>query len=437
MSLLLACLPLLLPVQSQSLPPASDIATRRAAPNIIVIVADDFGVDMLNAYGEGTAPACTPNIDALASQGMLFRNAWTNPICSPTRAALLTGRYGFRTGIGTVVGNNEAGLPLSEEAMPEMLLGYASTAVGKWHLSGNLGLDHPRDQGFDHFAGFIRGAIQNYFQWPKVVDGANTGSSVYSTTDIANEAINAVGSLPSPWYVQVNFNAPHSPWHVPPTNLCPGLPCANNWCGNLPTNPSNREMGKAMVEAMDTELGRILASVHQVDPNAIVVFMGDNGTPAQLSEAPFLPNHAKGTMFEGGVNVPLIISGPGILAADCNALVSSVDLFATFAQLAHVRAGTEDSVSMVPYFHAPHLRLREMTYTETFSPNGGTLPFNQHSRCVREERYKLIRITGQSDQLYDLQQDPFETNNLLPGLNTMQQDAFDRLLAEFVRLGVD
>lgn len=436
MSLLLASLPLLFPIQSQSVPPAQDVGTLRAAPNIIVIVADDFGVDMLNAYGEGAAPPCTPNIDTLASQGMLFRNAWTNPVCSPTRAALLTGRYGFRTGVGTVVGNNEAGLPLAEETLPEMLLGYASTCVGKWHLSGNLGIDHPRDQGFDHFSGFIRGAIQNYFQWPKVVDGSNTGSSVYSTTDIADEAINAVSSLPSPWFVQVNFNAPHSPWHVPPTNLCPGMSCANNWCGNLPTNPTNRDLGKAMVEAMDTELGRILARVHQVDPNAYVIFMGDNGTPGQLSQPPFAPNHAKGTMYEGGVNVPLIINGPGVLATDCDALVSSVDIFATLAQLAHLRASADDSVSMVPYFRGPHLRLREMTYSEMFSPNGGSLPFNQHSRAVREERYKLIRITGQGDRLFDLQQDPFETNNLLPGLNATQQAAYDRLIAELVRLGV-
>jgi arylsulfatase B len=432
----LACLPLLLPVLAQSIPLGQDIAALKAAPNIVVIVADDFGVDMLNAYAEGASPPCTPNVDALASQGMLFRNAWTNPVCSPTRAALLTGRHGFRTGVGTPVGTNEAGLPLSEVTLPEMLLGYESTCVGKWHLSGNLGLDHPRDQGFDHFAGFIRGAVQDYFQWPKVVNGSPQGSSTYSTTDIADEAVSALGTMQEPWFLQVNFNAPHSPFHVPPTSLCPGLPCTHNWCGNLPTNPTNAELGKAMVEAMDTELGRILARIEQVDPNAYVVFMGDNGTPAQLSEFPFLANHAKGTMYEGGVNVPLIVKGPRVLAADCDALVSSVDLFATFAQLAQVRARTDDSISMVPYFRAPHLQLREMTYTESFSPNGGSLPFAQHSRAVREERYKLIRITGQADQFFDLELDPFETNNLLPGLNASEQIAHDSLVAELVRLGV-
>lgn len=402
---------------------------------MVILVADDFGVDFLSGYGEGASPPCTPSIDALAAGGLLFRNAWANPVCVPTRAATLTGRYGFRTGIGNV---GQGGvLPLSETILPEALTGYASSAIGKWHLGGQQGLMHPNNSGFGHYAGSLGGGVPDYFNWMKVVDGQSSMSTTYATTDTTNEALAAVTSMPEPWFAWVSFNAPHSPWHVPPSTLCNAPSCPNTWCGALPPNPSNRDMGKAMVEAMDAEIGRFVNVLDLVAPNTIVIFMGDNGTPSQLSEAPFPGNHAKGTLYEGGVNVPLIVRGPGVTQGECAALVSCVDLFATIGDLAGVPAATEDSVSMVPYFRNPSLSLRSTVYTETFSPNGGTLPFTEHRRAIRDARYKLIRTINQADEFYDLELDPFESNDLLPGLTRSEQAAYDALVAELIALGVD
>jgi len=180
----------------------------------------------------------------------------------------------------------------------------------------------------------------------------------------------------------------------------------------------------------------LLAVLEVVDPNAMVIFIGDNGTAGQLSQAPFLPSHAKGTVYEGGVNVPLIVRGPGVMQAECDGLVSCVDLFATLAEIAHSSAGTEDSVSMVPYFRNPTQSIRDTVYTERFSPNGGAPPFADHHRAIREQRYKLIRKTGSPDEFYDLESDPFETWNLLPNLTTGEQAVYESLVAELSSLGV-
>ena len=117
--------------------------------------------------------------------------------------------------------------------------------------------------------------------------------------------------------------------------------------------------------------------------------------------------------------------------------MGSTDLFATFAELAGAVSFAEDSVSLVPTFSNPSLSLRQNVYTEMFSPNGGTLPFPQHTRAVRDARYKLIRQTGQMDEFYDLAVDPFETNDLFGSLTVEQQAAYDDLVAELVALGVD
>lgn len=405
-------------------------------PNFVVIVADDVGVDMISAYGESAAAPCTPNIDALAAGGLLFRNAWANPVCSPTRAALLTGRYGFRTGIGQVVANDEPGLDLAETTIPELLSKHASACIGKWHLSGDLGNTHPNDSGFDHFAGLIRGAVNDYFQWPRVVDGVVGISNTYSTTAMTDDAVAWLQAQTEPWLLLVNYNAPHTPLHVPPAALCPGSACASTYCTSLPPNPNDRQLGRAVMQALDSEIGRLLATVSSVDPHAYVFFVGDNGTASQVSVPPFTPAHAKGSMYEGGVNVPLIVRGPRVTPGESAGLVSITDLYATLAQLAGVRSRAEDSVSLAPYFSRPNLSLRSSVYAETFAPNNATGPFASHGRAIRDERYKLIRRTGQADEFFDLAADPFETQDLFGGMNAAQQAAYDALAAELAALGV-
>ena len=209
----IALLALLAPLQFPDAAPAQTLRT--GPPNILLIVADDLGVDMVGAYGEAPAPPCTPNIDALAAGGMLFRNAWANPICSPTRSAILTGRHAFRTGVGDLVDPDEPGLTLGELTIPELLTGYASSCTGKWHLGGSLGFLHPNLSGFGHYAGTLHGQIPTYSLWPKVIDGQPLVGFGYATTDTTDDAITALQTMPEPWFLYVAYQAPHAPLHEP------------------------------------------------------------------------------------------------------------------------------------------------------------------------------------------------------------------------------
>ena len=406
-----------------------------ALPNIVLIVADDFGVDLMSAYGEGADTPCTPRLDALAAQGLLYRNAWAAPACSPTRATIQTGRYGFRTGIGTVIQGMAPGLSLAETTIPEVIGGYSTAYLGKWHLSGNLGNMHPNQSGYDHFAGTVRGALPDYSSWTKIVNGQPTPTTNYATIDTADDAITTLTTLPEPWFAQVNFHAPHDPWHAPPIALCPAT-CPTGFCSTLPPNPNPRQFVKAMVESMDSEIGRVLDAIDS-QTNTYVIFIGDNGTVRQATEAPFNPMHAKGTVYEGGVNIPFVVRGPGVVAGETAALVGTVDLFATVAELAGETSTAEDSVSLVPTFTDPAATVRTTIYAETFQGSASAPPITEHERAIRDARYKLIRVDGEPDEFYDLLVDPFESTNLLPTLTAAQQVAHDALVAELVALGVD
>ena len=191
-----------------------------------MIIGDDMGVDTVASYGLGESPPMTTNLDDLARNGVRFTNFWSQPICSPTRATIITGRYGFRTGIGRAI-TNRGPLPeppeIPEWALPNVTpgmggdmgmgggglqslprpglgvdeftltqafdanehLGYSTAAIGKWHLADadNGWLDHPNRIGFDHFSGGITGAVESYFAWNKVVDGEVTGAVGYAPTD--------------------------------------------------------------------------------------------------------------------------------------------------------------------------------------------------------------------------------------------------------------
>lgn len=414
---LLACLVLL----------ATPILSEETSPNIVILLADDMGVDLAGAYGEAPSPPCTPHIDRLANSGMLFRNAWATPQCQPSRSALLTGRHSFRTGIG--LPSNGSGLPLAELTLPELLEGYTSAAVGKWHLAGNLGSLHPNESGFDHFAGLLKGS-SDYFQWTKTVNGVSATSNKYITTVTVDEAITAMGAMAEPWLLYVSFTAPHSPWHEPPASLCPPFGCPPSACAPLPPDAPPSEFAKAMTMAMDTEIGRLLEALDAVDPDAYVFFLGDNGTPGEAKEHPFDPRNSKGTLYEGGIHVPLIVRGPGVANAECDALVSITDLFATIAELAGVPSDAEDSMSMAPYFADPELDLRDTVYSEYCRDVQEGSTSLECDYAIRERRYKLKRSADGVTEFFDLVSDPLETTNLLPQLTVEEQAILDHLESE-------
>jgi arylsulfatase A-like enzyme len=403
-----------------------------APPNILLLIADDLGVDMVGAYHEHPDPAKTPVIDSLASQGLLFRNAYTDPSCCPSRAAMITGRDCRRTGFGFGTNWYKEGteLPLSEVCIPEALPpAYHSFAIGKWHL-GSLKLSgplHPNLQGFEHFRGsaailpdFIGDA---YYDWEKITDGVYSECTTYATTESVDDALELIQSAGSdPWFVWLAFHAPHAPFHKPPPNLHTyNLPL--DIASHIPIHV------KATTEAMDTEIGRLLTTLGPaVLANTYVIFVGDNGTASLATTAPFDPNKAKNTVYEGGINVPLIVKGPGVATGECAALVNSTDLFATIMQLTGSSANADDSVSLVPYFSQPGLpSLRNSVYVELFQPNGFGA-YSSRQRAVRGPKYKLMYGYTLSNlptlqHFFDLQADPWEQQDLLAGTLTSQQQA--------------
>ena len=397
--------------------------------NILVLLADDLGIDKVGAYASHPEPPRTPVIDQLASQGMLFRNAYAHPICSPTRSAMLTGRYARRTGIGAViqVEFDAHHVPLEEVLLPEMLTAspwtYESSAVGKWHLAGyasEAGMLHPLEQGFSYYAGSYGnpGATTvpgdrptDYFYWEKVTNGAPDFTETYMTTDTVNEAIGQIEAMSEPWFLYVAFNAPHDPFHLPPEDL---------HSYDIDESATPPERYAAMVEALDTEIGRLLNAVGpEVLERTTVVFAGDNGTPEQAIPEPLSRSRSKGTLFEGGVRVPLIVSGPlvAVPGSESDGHVHVVDVFATAAEVAGVSVhipttGLEradgavsleiDGLSLGPYLRAPgQPSLRRYGYSEKFQENGWG-PYDVDVRTIRDSDFKLIRRTSGIEELYDL-----------------------------------
>lgn len=400
--------------------------------NLLLVVADDLGVDMLAAYGEGQDLPFTPWIDQLAENGVLFRNAYANPVCSPTRAQLLTGRHGFRTGLGFLIENSGSILPDSEITLPEALklwspFEYATGAFGKWHLAvGSQAPASPQQQGFDDFIGALGnfGGTENYFDWTQYNNGLSAPSQNYATSEHVDQAVHWIQAQDKPWLCYLALNAPHSPWVTPPT----GLFTSTFDEASLSAPELARARYKAMIEAVDAELGRLLLSLPPEELlRTLIVFVGDNGTPANVTVAPFVPEHAKLTPYEGGCNVPLIISSLElpVVGVETAALAQATDLYKTLLQFAGVDlingmpgAPQLDSQTLLgPISNPASAGPNEFAFSEFFQPNfplpGEPILANYG---LRNDRYKLVRRTlGPEEELYDLERDPFEEHNLLAG----------------------
>lgn len=394
--------------------------------NVLLIIADDYGQDsssLYNTHPSASLPP-TPHIAALRTGGVLFRNAWAHPTCSPTRASILTGRQPFRTGVDQALtpGAGTA-LPSSELTLPEIFTAsapaYATAQFGKWHLS--TGPNSPNTiGGWPHFAGSIQGALQSYTSWNKVVNGVTTMSyTTYATTDVVNDAVAWIQARGTqPWFTWVAFNAGHTPLHKPPNSLH-SYDSLSGTQANITANP--RPYFEAMVEAMDTEIGRLLAAVDR--SNTHIIFIGDNGTTGNVIQPPY-DGHAKGSLYEGGVRVPLLINSPDIVnpGRESAAVVGAVDVFSTILELAGINPSTAvaggvtlDSRSLVPNLLNQAETAERFAYSEIAADEN---PSNRMGATVRNATHKLLRFTDGDEELYDLSTDPYETNNLLAGALT-------------------
>ncbi len=375
-------------------------------PNILLIIADDLGKDAINGYTEGSIKPNTPHIDALRNSGLMFTNFWANPTCSPTRAAIITGKYGYRTGVkgtGDILSASE--VTLQKYISDNTANKYATAVVGKWHLSENNVNFNPESFGIDYYAGLIRGAVDDYYLWQLTEDGASSVQNEYTTQIFTDLAIDWVNNQSKPWFLWLAYNAPHTPFHAPPAEM--------HTQGNLPAfttglNPTPYYM--AAIEAMDYQIGRLLANIPENEKdNTIIILIGDNGTTNQVAQSPYSSQKVKGTLYQGGINVPMFISGSGVTRKGIdNHLITATDLFATISEAAGVNIKQyHDSESFTSLFSQSGTH-REYQYSEV---NNGTTD----AWAISDGVYKLIIEDSGNEEFYHLAIDPYEQSDLLNG----------------------
>ncbi|MGL4609779.1 MAG: sulfatase-like hydrolase/transferase [Trueperaceae bacterium] len=389
-------------------------------PNILLIIADDFGVDASPCYNIGAEKPTMPTLESLCQTGLVFENMWVNQECTPTRATILTGKYGFRTDVGS------AGDKLSTDEMTIQRLlreqtTYAAAVIGKWHLAGRsrdgstLDLTHPEKLGVPYFAGVFEAALRDYSRVPWVENGKATVLDGYATTLITDTAINWLTTQDGPWFLWLAYTAPHSPFHLPPKGLYSDTTLTGE---NIRQQP--RPYYFAAAEAMDKELGRLLESLSEEERNnTVIMFIGDNGTPGQVVQT-FPRERSKTTLYQGGISVPLIVSGAGVTRQGEReeALVNGVDLFATLADIAGTGVTMhEDGVSFKPFF-AEEAEGRDFIYSEAFLGAAGRSRQQERENfenawTIRDKQYKYIQFESGREELYDLLADSLETTNIM------------------------
>ncbi|MBT8078127.1 MAG: sulfatase-like hydrolase/transferase [Gammaproteobacteria bacterium] len=394
-----------------------------SGPNILLIVSDDMGADTSELFPElagnnGQAP--TPRLSQLAAEGIVFDNAWASPQCSPTRATIASGLYGHNTGVLTA-GDNLGGTTTSiwEYLASDSPDNYAMAVFGKWHIGDSIG-HVTNDTGVPTYMGFLDGFIDDFYNWSYIDEtGATTQTATYSTTAITDFAIDFItdhensANADDPWFVYVPYAAPHGTsandgFQVPPAGLFT-VDVGGRPAGDPTIYNGEISVYQAMIEAMDTEIGRMLDEIELLGEldDTIVIFLGDNGTPAPIQDANVGNRGTKSTVFEGGVHVPMIISGAGVTRIDAREehVVTSTDIYATIAELAGIAVSEiNNSFSLVPLF------------TDGNTTSGRQFSFSEicgGAYAIRDDRYKVMfdDDTG-GFQMYDLQTDPEEQNNL-------------------------
>ena len=397
------------------------------APNILLVIADDMGVDASPCHVEGSRLAKMPTLEDLCGEGMIFDAAYAAPLCSPTRATIMTGKYGFRTGVTGVVSPSEHnGLSSSEETLFDVLgreTDYSSAVIGKWHLSSERhDLDRPETLGVDYFYGPLSGGVSDYTSWTAVEQGKRIRVSDYATSALSDKAIDWIDDQSSPWFLWLAYNAPHTPFHAPPRNLHSFGELSGDK-RDIRRNPDRYYF--AALEAMDSELGRVLGAIAPDErENTFVVFLGDNGTPGQLFRGTSKQGKTKGSLYEGGTNVPLVVTGPEVLQGQGTELVASTDLYSTILGLAGVKISTKDSFDLSPALFDYASTGREIVFTEISGDSKGG---SKSGWAIRDARYKLIQHDHSTAELYDLQSDPTEHTDLMITNNSFARTIADRL----------
>lgn len=406
------------------LAPALSAAERSAPqPNIVHIVADDLG--WKDVGFNGASDIRTPNLDKLATEGARFSQFYAQPMCTPTRAALMTGRYPFRYGLQTIVipGPAGYGLDTSERLLPQCLkdAGYSTAIIGKWHL-GHADVKYwPRQRGFDYQYGAMIGEL-DYFSHSDagVLDWFRDNKPVleagYTTQLLGGDAVRYINaqSADKPFYLYLAFNAPHTPYQAPQEYIDRFQAIAD---------PTRRTYA-GMISCLDDEIGRVVSALEQksLRGNTLILFHSDNGgttnamfagqmtdlskTRLPCDNGPY--RDGKGTLFEGGCRVAACANWPGrIKAQTVDGIIHAVDVFPTLTGLAGASTAACKPLDGVDVWSTiaegkPSPR-NEVVYN--IEPFRG---------AVRVGDWKLIwrALIPSSVDLYNLKDDPYEKANL-------------------------
>jgi arylsulfatase A-like enzyme len=390
-------------------------------PNILYIVADDMGYADCGVHGSKDVP--TPHIDSIAKQGIRFTDAYvTGPVCSPTRASLMTGRYHNRDGVHRVIAPGGPGLNPGVPTVADYLksAGYRTGIVGKWHL-GEAPDYHPLKRGFDEFYGTLGGA-RSYFPDASGIVAGGVGDTrilrgnepvelkEYATVAFGREAVEFIqrqkdGS--QPFFLYLAFTAPHAPMHAMEEDLA-------RFSG---IEDKRRRTYAAMMAAMDDAIGRVLAAVREAgfENNTLICFLSDNGGAIKKLGDNASKNTplrgAKGQTWEGGIRVPMFVKWAGHLKPGTYSQpVINMDLTATILALAGVTPDAKwpiDGVNLMPFLEGKPGEPHPMLCWDY----GGQW-------AIRQGRWKLVSADpGEGEkkpaiELYDLAQDIGEQNDL-------------------------
>jgi arylsulfatase A-like enzyme len=392
------------------LPPQTHAA---APPNILVILADDQGWGDLSIHGNTNLS--TPHIDALARAGALMDRFMVCPVCSPTRAEFLTGRYFPRTGVrGVSSGQERLNLVETTIAQRFQQAGYATGAFGKWH-NGSQHPYHPNARGFDEFYGFCSGHWGHYFDSPMDHNGRTVQGKGFLIDDLAEHAMEFISRhRDRPFFCYFPANTPHSPMQVPDSFYAKFQNASLALRGTHPNSedPLHTRAALAMCENLDWNVGRLLDKLDelQLTQNTIVVYFSDNGPNGSRWNGGM--KGIKGSLDEGGLRVPCIFRWPGKIPAGTliPQVASSIDLLPTLAELASLPSPKEpqlpiDGVSLSTLLLDPKPASHPWPEREIFSVSvsGAKL-----SVSARNSRFRLTP----SGALYDPASDPGQNHDL-------------------------
>lgn len=401
------------------LPARAEPESKPAKPNIVYFLVDDLG--HTDVGFTGSKEIRTPNIDKLAKGGAILDSFYVQPVCSPTRSCLMTGRYVTRTGVYSIVSPGASwGLPLEERTLPQALreAGYTTAITGKWHLGEFKPEYQPTQRGFDHQYGHFFGAI-DYFKHTR---GAKTdwyrddkplAEEGYSTELVAKEACRLIREKPAdkPLFLYVPFNGVHGPHQVPES-----YPAA------YPDLTGVRKTMAGMVSSVDAAIGQIVAALEEkgLRDNTIILFSSDNGGPSPGKVTMNTPLRAgKGTTYEGGIRVCAFANWPGrIPVSTIKEPIHAIDWYATLLKL----AGASPEQKLKP----DGLDIWPVLTSGAKSPHDAILLMGTKPgrAAIRMGDWKLLRNPSEVDaeesedagksglELYNLAEDIGETKNL-------------------------